>query len=95
MQLTALDLLVFLVCFPINICLAVVRIARGVFGGLGLTVLGLVLVVLTVMCLSWFQISFRTYLPSWLESQGRSLVAMGRMMFAFTACASVGWTPAP
>jgi FSR family fosmidomycin resistance protein-like MFS transporter len=51
---------------------------------------GLVLIVLAVMCLAWLQISLRTYLLIWLQSQGRSLAASGQMMFVFLAAGGVG-----
>lgn len=51
---------------------------------------GLVLIVLAVMFLSWFQISFRTYLPAWVESRGRSLAAAGQMMFVFSIALGLG-----
>jgi FSR family fosmidomycin resistance protein-like MFS transporter len=54
------------------------------------TVVSLVLIVLAVMFLSWFQWSFRTYLPAWLQEQGRSLPAAGRFMFVFAIAISVG-----
>jgi len=50
----------------------------------------LALVVLTVMCLSWFQGSFRTYLPLWISSQRDSLAAGGSMMFVMMASMGVG-----
>jgi FSR family fosmidomycin resistance protein-like MFS transporter len=56
----------------------------------GKTVAGLVLIVMTVMFLAWFQISFRTYLPTWIESQGQSLAAAGRTMFVFAVALGVG-----
>jgi FSR family fosmidomycin resistance protein-like MFS transporter len=48
------------------------------------------LVVLTVMCLSWFHGSLRTYLPAWIESQTDSLAAGGSMMFILMAAMGVG-----
>jgi FSR family fosmidomycin resistance protein-like MFS transporter len=54
------------------------------------TVVSLVLIVLAVMFLSWFQWSFRTYLPTWLQEQGRSLAASGRFMFVFTIAIGAG-----
>jgi FSR family fosmidomycin resistance protein-like MFS transporter len=51
---------------------------------------GLVLIVMTVMCLAWLQISLRTYLLIWLQSQGRSLASSGQMMFVFLAAGGVG-----
>lgn len=54
------------------------------------TVLGLALVVLAVMCLSWFQGAFRTYLPIWIQSRGGSEVVAGRMFTVFVAGMSLG-----
>jgi FSR family fosmidomycin resistance protein-like MFS transporter len=54
------------------------------------TVVSLVLIVLAVMFLSWFQWSFRTYLPAWLQERGQSLAAAGRTMFVFTLAISAG-----
>lgn len=42
---------------------------------------GLVLIVMVVMARSWFQLTLMTYLPTWIESQGGSVVAGGRMLF--------------
>jgi FSR family fosmidomycin resistance protein-like MFS transporter len=58
--------------------------------GEGDSLLRLVLVVLTVMCLSWFQGSFRTYLPTWIEGQRDSLAAGGSMMSVLMALMGVG-----
>lgn len=52
--------------------------------------LRMALVVLAVMCLSWFQGSFRTYLPLWIESQGRSVAVGGQMLFVLLAAMGVG-----
>ena len=54
------------------------------------TVVSLVLIVLAVMFLSWFQWSFRTYLPTWLRERGLDLSAAGRFMFVFTIAISAG-----
>ena len=51
---------------------------------------GLLLIVLTVMCLAWLQVSLRTYLLIWFQSQGRSLATSGQMMFVFLAAGGVG-----
>jgi FSR family fosmidomycin resistance protein-like MFS transporter len=56
----------------------------------GRALAGLVLIVLAVMFLAWFQISFRTYLPTWIESRGQSLAVAGRMMFVFSIALGVG-----
>lgn len=54
------------------------------------TVASLVLIVLAVMFLSWLQWSFRTYLPTWLQEQGRTLAAAGQMMFVFSIAMGAG-----
>ena len=51
---------------------------------------GLVLVVLTVMCLAWFQGSFRTYLPTWIEQQTGSLATGSKMMVVMMAAMGIG-----
>jgi FSR family fosmidomycin resistance protein-like MFS transporter len=51
---------------------------------------GLLLIVGAVMSLAWFRVAFVTYLPIWLQSQGRSLEAGGRMLSLFVASAGVG-----
>lgn len=54
------------------------------------SLVGLVLVVLVVMCRSWFQFSLATYLPEWLRSQGWSLTTSGQMLTAFLVSVSLG-----
>jgi FSR family fosmidomycin resistance protein-like MFS transporter len=54
------------------------------------TVASLVWIVLAVMFLAWFQWSFRTYLPTWIEEQGRSLAVAGRTMFVFAVASGAG-----
>ena len=54
------------------------------------TVASLVWIVLAVMFLAWFQWSFRTYLATWIEEQGRSLAVAGQTMFVFAAALGVG-----
>jgi FSR family fosmidomycin resistance protein-like MFS transporter len=56
----------------------------------GRALASLILIVLAVMFLAWVQISFRTYLPTWVESQGGSLAAAGQLMFAFSIALGVG-----
>lgn len=51
---------------------------------------GLVLVVLVVMCRSWFQFSLTTYLPEWLQSQGWSLTTSSQLLTAFLVSVSLG-----
>ena len=43
------------------------------------TAISLALIVMAVMCLAWFKVAFTTYLPIWLQSQGRSLAITGRV----------------
>ena len=50
----------------------------------------LVLVILIVMCRSWFQMSIATYLPEWMHSQGWSLTAGGQILAIMLASVSVG-----
>lgn len=52
--------------------------------------LGLALIVVAVMCRSWFQVSMATYLPEWMRSQGWSLAAGGQMLFVLLVTVSVG-----
>jgi FSR family fosmidomycin resistance protein-like MFS transporter len=54
------------------------------------TVVSLVLIVLAVMCLAWFQWSFRSYLPTWLQEQGQTLVFASQVMFIFAIALGVG-----
>lgn len=54
------------------------------------TVASLVWIVLAVMFLAWFQWSFRTYLPTWIEEQGRSLAFAGQAMFLFAVASGAG-----
>ncbi len=70
--------------------------ARGPHHGLAAdahlqaSALGLILVMLAAMARSWFQVSLMTYLPTWLETQGRSLVYGGQMLFAFSVLVGGG-----
>jgi FSR family fosmidomycin resistance protein-like MFS transporter len=54
------------------------------------TVVSLVFIVLAVMFLSWFQWSFRTYLPTWLQERGLTLAGAGQMMFVFAIASGAG-----
>jgi FSR family fosmidomycin resistance protein-like MFS transporter len=54
------------------------------------TIASLVWIVLAVMFLAWFQWSFRTYLPTWIEERGRSLAFAGRIMFVFAVALGAG-----
>jgi FSR family fosmidomycin resistance protein-like MFS transporter len=51
---------------------------------------GLILVVLAVMCRSWFQVSLVTYLPEWLQSQGWSPASSGQMLTVLLIAISAG-----
>jgi FSR family fosmidomycin resistance protein-like MFS transporter len=62
--------------------------SQGLANGDSLLRLGIV--VLTVMCLSWVQYSFRTFLPAWIKAQTGSLDAGGRMMFVMMAAMGAG-----
>lgn len=50
----------------------------------------LVLIVVAMMFRAWFQFSFVTYLPTWVQDQGGSLAAGGRLLFVFLASVGVG-----
>lgn len=54
------------------------------------SLVGLALVVLMVMCRSWFQFSLVTYLPEWLRGQGEVLLGGGQMLTALLISISVG-----
>jgi FSR family fosmidomycin resistance protein-like MFS transporter len=51
---------------------------------------GLILVVVAVMCRSWFQVSLVTYLPEWLQGQGWTLVRSGQMLTLLLVSISAG-----
>ncbi|MBI3959337.1 MAG: MFS transporter [Chloroflexi bacterium] len=51
---------------------------------------GLVLLVLAVMTRSWFQFSFASYLPVWLEAQGRTVAEGAQMLFLLSFCIGLG-----
>lgn len=63
---------------------------RGQAGSQPGSLLALILVVLIVMCRSWFQLSLVTYLPEWMQSQAWSLAASGQMLTALLVCVSIG-----
>jgi FSR family fosmidomycin resistance protein-like MFS transporter len=73
-----------------------VKVAKATRGAAGRNrpspraLLGLALIVLTVMCLAWLQITLRTYLLIWFQSLGHSLSRGGRMFFVFLAAGGVG-----
>lgn len=52
--------------------------------------LSLALLVAAVMCRSWVQVGFVTYLPEWIESQGGSLALGGQMLAIFAVATGVG-----
>jgi FSR family fosmidomycin resistance protein-like MFS transporter len=52
--------------------------------------LALVLIVTSMAFRAWFQVSLTTYLPAWVENQGQSLAAGGRMLFVLLACVGLG-----
>jgi len=54
------------------------------------TVASLVLIVLAVMFLAWFQWSFRSYLPTWLQEQGQTMAFASQVMFVFAIALGVG-----
>jgi FSR family fosmidomycin resistance protein-like MFS transporter len=54
------------------------------------SLVGLTLVILAVMCRSWFQVSLITYLPEWLQGQGWSLLRSGQMLTALLISISKG-----
>lgn len=73
------------------------KIDRGEHVGAGTFLLtGLILLTLVSMTRAWFQVSFMTYLPVWIESQGGTLIAAGRMLsilsFAIGAGSMTGGT---
>jgi len=52
--------------------------------------LGLALLVLAVMTRSWFQFSLTSYLPVWLQSQGRTVAEGAQMLFLLSICVGLG-----
>ena len=52
--------------------------------------LGLILLVLAVMARSWFQFSLSSYLPVWLEGQGRTVAEGAQMLFLLSLCVGLG-----
>lgn len=51
---------------------------------------GLGLIILAIMGRSWFQVTLITYLPEWLQGQGRSLATGGQMLSVFLVAIGVG-----
>jgi FSR family fosmidomycin resistance protein-like MFS transporter len=54
------------------------------------SLVALTLLILAVMCRSWFQVSLITYLPEWLQSQGWSPVNSGQMLTVLLISISAG-----
>ena len=54
------------------------------------TKVALALLVIVVMCRSWVQVAFMTYLPEWIQSQGGSLTLGGQMLALFSITTGVG-----
>jgi FSR family fosmidomycin resistance protein-like MFS transporter len=54
------------------------------------SLVALALVILAVMCRSWFQVSLITYLPEWLQGQGWSLLRSGQMLTLLLISISMG-----
>jgi MFS transporter, FSR family, fosmidomycin resistance protein len=52
--------------------------------------LGLAFVVLAASARSWFQFTWMTYLPTWLESHGHSVIFAGQMLFLFSLAIGLG-----
>jgi FSR family fosmidomycin resistance protein-like MFS transporter len=50
----------------------------------------LILIIVAMMFRAWFQVSFVTYLPTWIQEQGGSLAAGGRLLFVFLASVGIG-----
>jgi FSR family fosmidomycin resistance protein-like MFS transporter len=51
---------------------------------------GLILLVVAVMCRSWVQVGFVTYLPEWIQSQSGSLTLGGQMLAIFAVATGIG-----
>lgn len=51
---------------------------------------GLALLVAAVMCRSWVQVGFITYLPEWIQSQSGSLTLGGQMLAIFAVATGIG-----
>jgi MFS family permease len=59
------------------------RIENGALAGLSL-------IIIAVMCRSWFQVSLMTYLPEWLQSRGYSLAVGGQMLSLLMIASGMG-----
>jgi FSR family fosmidomycin resistance protein-like MFS transporter len=51
---------------------------------------GLILIVMAVMSRTWFQMTLMTYLPEWIQSQGKSLTLGGQMLSIMLVFVGVG-----
>jgi FSR family fosmidomycin resistance protein-like MFS transporter len=51
---------------------------------------GLILIVMAVMTRTWFQVTLITYLPEWIQSQGKSLTFGGQMLSIMLVSVGVG-----
>jgi FSR family fosmidomycin resistance protein-like MFS transporter len=51
---------------------------------------GMALIIVSVMFLAWFQHTFRSYLPIWIEGQADTLLGAGKMLSVYLAAAGVG-----
>lgn len=54
------------------------------------SLVGLILIILVVMCRSWFQLSLVTYLPEWMQSQGWSLAGGGQILSVLLVSVGIG-----
>ena len=51
---------------------------------------GLILIVMAVMTRTWFQVTLMTYLPEWIQSQGKSLAFGGQVLSIMLVSVGVG-----
>ena len=54
------------------------------------SMLGLVLIIVAVLFRTWCDTSFRTYLPTWVQSQGGSIASGGQLLSVYTLFVGVG-----
>ena len=52
--------------------------------------LGLVLIMVAVMFRTWCDTSFRTYLPTWVQSQGGSIASGGQLLSVYSLFVGIG-----
>jgi MFS transporter, FSR family, fosmidomycin resistance protein len=52
--------------------------------------IGMLMIMMTVMARTWFQISLVTYLPEWIQSQGFTLVYGGQLLAVMMVSVGVG-----